>query len=79
MWLWAALIALGGVAISLYQEPAGVRRAGGLVVVTVVLTFVVPSASTVPPGRTTSTPTTTGLRRQRPLTVPSSKSPARLC
>jgi len=42
LWLWAALIALGGVAISLYQEPAVYAGLALWFVVTVVLTFVVP-------------------------------------
>jgi len=42
MWLWAALVALGGVAVSLYQEPAVLAGLAVWFAVTVVLTFVVP-------------------------------------
>jgi UDP-GlcNAc:undecaprenyl-phosphate GlcNAc-1-phosphate transferase len=42
MWLWAALIALGGVAVSLYQSRLVMVGLGVWLAVTVVLTFVVP-------------------------------------
>ena len=42
MWLWAALIALGGVAVSLYQSRLVMIGLGVWLAVTVLLTFVVP-------------------------------------
>jgi UDP-GlcNAc:undecaprenyl-phosphate GlcNAc-1-phosphate transferase len=42
MWLWAALIALGGVAISLYQSRLVLGALVAWLAVTVVLTFVLP-------------------------------------
>jgi len=42
MWLWAALIALGGVAVSLYQSRLVMAGLTAWLAVTVVLTFVVP-------------------------------------
>ena len=42
MWLWAALIALGGVAVSLYQSRLVMVGLAVWLAVTVLLTFVVP-------------------------------------
>jgi UDP-GlcNAc:undecaprenyl-phosphate GlcNAc-1-phosphate transferase len=42
MWLWAALIALGGVALSLYQSRLVLAGLAAWLAVTVLLTFVVP-------------------------------------
>jgi UDP-GlcNAc:undecaprenyl-phosphate GlcNAc-1-phosphate transferase len=42
MWLWAALIALGGVAVSLYQSRLVLGVLAGWLAMTVLLTFVVP-------------------------------------
>jgi UDP-GlcNAc:undecaprenyl-phosphate GlcNAc-1-phosphate transferase len=42
MWLWAALIALGGVAVSLYQSRIVMVGLAVWSAVTVLLTFVVP-------------------------------------
>jgi UDP-GlcNAc:undecaprenyl-phosphate/decaprenyl-phosphate GlcNAc-1-phosphate transferase len=42
MWLWAALVALGGVAVSLYRDPLVLFGLGVWFLLTVLLTFVVP-------------------------------------
>ncbi len=42
MWLWAALISLGGTAVAVYQNRVAFLALAGWLVVTVVLTVVVP-------------------------------------
>ena len=61
MWLWAGLIAFGGVLASLYAEPADDLLLGVWVVLTVVLTFVVPRVQR--PRRATGVQTLDGRYR----------------
>ena len=42
MWMWAALVAFGTVLASLYSGPWVVAAVGGMTLVTVVLTFLLP-------------------------------------